>query len=333
MPPMVLTESHIEPAVRGGGILGGGGGGSVDEGRRLAREAFDFGIPQLAALEELRPDAVIVTVSLVGAPATARAISPADHLKCLREMEVRLGRPIAGVISSENGGKSTINGWLQSAAHRIPVVDAPADGRAHPTALMGAMKLDSLPGYLSLQVAAARDLFMVVEGTVSSTSKLVRAGAVEAGGFVAVCRNPIHPDYLKEHAAPGAIRLALELGDMMMKARPDQVAAVVAKRLGGEVIESGRISHVELETSGGFDRGVIRVNDLELAFWNEYMTAQRGFRRFATFPDLITTIDPETGESFTTAEAAAGRRADVVVVPRERIPLGAGVRDYVYEHS
>lgn len=330
MPTMVLTESHIEPAVRGGGILGGGGGGSLAEGRRLGREAFGFGIPLLAALEELSPDDIVATVSLVGAPATGIVISPTDHLRCVREMEANLGRSIAGVISSENGGKSTLNGWLQSAAHRIPVVDAPADGRAHPAALMGAMGLDNLPGYRSLQVASAGDLFMVVEGSVASASRLVRAAAVEAGGFVAVCRNPIQADYLKEHAAPGAIRLALELGEFTMTLRADQVAAALASRLGGEVIGSGRISHVELETSGGFDRGTIRIDDLELTFWNEYMTAHRGPHRFATFPDLITTIDPETGEAFTTAEATAGRRADVLIVPRHKIPLGAGVRNYVF---
>lgn len=145
---MELCREHIEAAVRGGGILGGGGGGRLEEGRRFARRAFATGSPRLIQAEDLPAEAMVVTVSVVGSPSTARAdLGPEDYLRPVLELETRMEKPIAGLISSENGGAATVNGWLQSAALGIPVVDAPADGRAHPTGLMGALGLERLPGY------------------------------------------------------------------------------------------------------------------------------------------------------------------------------------------
>jgi len=47
------------------------------------------------------------------------------------------GLSISGLISSEVGALGVVNGWVQSAALQIPVIDAPANGRAHPLGLMG----------------------------------------------------------------------------------------------------------------------------------------------------------------------------------------------------
>lgn len=175
-------------------------------------------------------------------------------------------------------------------------------------------------------MACRGEVFLIAEGSVEGTSRLVRSASVEAGGWIAVARNPVEVRYLLEHAACGGVSLALSLGQLTLGLRPDRVATEAADRLGGKIAESGAISSVTLETEGGFDRGLVRVGKLELFFWNEYMTAEREGERLATFPDLITTIDPESGEAFTSAEARVGRRAEVLIVPQAGIPLGAGVR-------
>jgi DUF917 family protein len=49
--------------------------------------------------------------------------------------------------------------------------------------------------------------------------------------------------------------------------------------------------------------------------------------RYATFPDLIVTIDVKARMPKTSAELVRGDEVLIVVVPKERIPLGAGVKD------
>jgi DUF917 family protein len=47
----------------------------------------------------------------------------------------------------------------------------------------------------------------------------------------------------------------------------------------------------------------------------------------ALFPDLITTINIKTGISITSAEIRKGDEVIIVVVPKDRILLGSGVKD------
>ncbi len=65
---------------------------------------------------------------------------------------------------------------------------------------------------------------------------------------------------------------------------------------------------------------------LRLTFWNEYMTADEGSDRRATFPDLITTLDAKTGQPVPSADIVNQQRVLVIMVPKARLTLGAGVR-------
>ena len=62
-----------------------------------------------------------------------------------------------------------------------------------------------------------------------------------------------------------------------------------------------------------------------MTFWNEFMTADMDGKRLGTFPDLIMTVDAETGLPVTTAEISKGQNVIVVLVPARNLPLGAGM--------
>jgi DUF917 family protein len=105
---------------------------------------------------------------------------------------------------------------------------------------------------------------------------------------------------------------------------------------GGRVVCRGTVSAVELKSEGGFDLGLARLKSADgehaVTFFNEYMTADecRGAdsdRRVATFPDLIMLVDPTRGRPIISAEIAVGMTVDLLVVPRDRIILGAGLKD------
>lgn len=333
---MRLDRAQVRHAALGGAFLGGGGGGALSEGINLGELAFTVGDPQLVRLDDLNDEDVVVTVSAVGAPAAKdQYVKPADYVAALQALNQRLKGRIAGLITSENGGLATLNGWFQSAMTGIPVVDAAGNGRAHPTGVMGSMGLDRLDGYRSVQAAVggdprrARRVSLVVEGALAVVDRVVRQAAAEAGGLVAVARNPVPASWVREHGAAGAITFAIEVGALIDEQAPHggrAVARALIERLGGEVLAEGEVKDYRLETTGGYDIGSLVVGDLELTFWNEYMTAERAGQRLATFPDLIATVDVDSGIPVTSAEIQNGRHVVVIMIPKERIPLGAGVR-------
>lgn len=344
---MRLTEEAVRSAVLGGALLGGGGGGSPEAGERLGTLALEVGVPSLVALDELPDDAILVTVSAVGAPAAAGQLTKPMHYVRAVQLLLQAGVKVDGLVTSENGGLATINGWFQSAALGIPVVDAPCNGRAHPIGLMGSIGLHQLPGYLSRQAAAGgnpdtgRYLEVVVAANLAEAARLIRQAAVSAGGLAAVARNPVAADYARKHAAVGAIQQAMELGRTMREALdqgPQQMVDRACALLGGRVLTRGTVQGVQLQTAGGFDVGKVVVGSgrqvHELTFWNEYMTVESEGERLATFPDLIATVESGTGAVVTTAAIRRDQEVTVLHAPRERLILGAGMKDpALYEQA
>jgi len=333
---MELSPRAVEAAAWGGAFLGGGGGGWPADGISAGRRALEIGAPRLVPLTELPPDALVVTVSMVGAPgAPERFVRPEDFAEAVTLLNGRLDGRIGALITSENGGTASLNGWFQSAVTGIPVADAACDGRAHPTGLMGSMGLDRDGSYRSIQCAVGgnpatgRRIEVVVQGSLAVCDRMVREASVEAGGLVAVARNPVSPAFVAENGAPGAITHAIALGEIILDKRSaggQAVARALAAELGGRVLARGPVRDYALETRAGYDVGRLRVEDVELTFWNEYMTAERSGERLATFPDLITTLDAATGLPLVSAELTDGREVIAMTVPKARLILGAGVK-------
>jgi hypothetical protein len=330
-----VDEEAVRAAAYGGALLGGGGGGSISEGLQLGQLAIEVGRPRLVDLDELDGEAILVTVSAVGAPAAKdQYLEPIHYVQALQLLIEHLDEPVAGLMTNENGGLATLNGWLQSVATGIPVVDAPCNGRAHPTGAMGSMGLDGVDGYVSRQAAvggdpsAHRHVRLYAEGSLDSVARLVRQAAVEAGGLIAVARNPVTVAYACEKAAPGALRQAIEIGQTLLGAgSPLEAAQAACDLLGGEVVCQAPVQRVTIQTKGGFDVGQIDLQGgYELTFWNEYMTLEREGQRLATFPDLIATLSADEIRPLTSAEIKEGQEVFLIQVPKEKLCLGAGMR-------
>lgn len=336
MAKRIITMEMGEAALLGGALLGGGGGGSMEKGRLNLKGALGAGKVVLADIDDIAPDAVLVTGSAVGAPAATEArVEPGDYVRVVEILKENGCPDPAGFIPNECGGSSITNGWVPAALMGLPVVDALCNGRAHPTGTMGSMGLHRDPAYVSRQAAAGgdRDKGMYLEihaaGGLAAASSMIRAAADRAGGLVAVARNPVKASYVKKYGACGALAQAMELGKRMKEAMPRGGEAVLEAALGflgGRREASGKVARKELVTRGGFDSGVIVIGDYETAFWNEYMTLELGGKRLATFPDLIMTLDGGTGLPVTTAEIKEGQDVLLFVVPADRLILGEGMR-------
>ncbi len=332
-----LTKEQCLQALYGGLLLGGGGGGSLTLGLKALEESFRHtDTLKLLDISELSQQDILVNVSLVGAPSAKDTCVTVEHWKTvLRNFEINSGMKIGGFTTCENGGVSTSNGWIISALTGIPLVDAPSNGRAHPSGVMGSIGLNCDPDYVTVQSAAGgkgtRYVEAVAKGSLAATSHLVRQTSVAGGGMCCVLRNPVTVAYAKDHAAVGAIAQALALGAGYL-AHLGEVPALVRyleTEYGAEAICQGTVCNYHLSMDGGYDIGTLHVqtdhDDYELSFWNEYMTLERNGVRIGTFPDLLVTLDASTGLAISSAEISDGSSVLILKIPASRLILGAGM--------
>jgi DUF917 family protein len=332
-----LDLNAVHAAVAGGSVLAAGGGGWVDHGMLVGTTAVQYGSPKLVTLEELDPDAMIATVSAIGAPAAVGwEMRPGDYVRALELLMEAVDDPIVGTVTAQNGSSTTCNGWVASAVLGTVVVDAAGDGRAHPTGKMGSFGLAADDDYETVQAVAGgnraenRYLEVVTRGTVRRTANVLRTASDMSGGFISCARNPLPASFVAEHAAVGAISFALSLGESILAATDDGPEAMIqatADHLGGRILTRGTVRAKTLRTENAFDIGTVAVGELELGFVNEYLTAESGGERLATFPDVLATLSPATGRIISIAHLREGDEVAVLHVPKANVPLGDGVRE------
>ena len=329
-----LDPADGRAAVLGGAVLGGGGGGDPSWGLAMVEAAFTAGEVWLAGTGDLSPDAVVITAALVGAPAAEGCrVEPDDYWTAFELLRAQCG-PVGALITNENGGLATVNGWYQAARAGLPVVDCPGNGRAHPTGEMGSLNLDQLAGYRATQACAGGParLTMVVSGSLADCSRLVREASIRAGGLVAVARNPAPLAHVAHHGAPGAIAQAIALGDAIGRSTEPGARLSAARAFFGPaaLTATARLVRVELSTYGGFDAGSLTLagddgREWELPFWNEYIIARTAQGPQAVFPDLIAAFDMTNGEILNSAalpELSSGHPIGLLLVPQQLLRLG-----------
>ena len=323
-------------AVLGGAFLGGGGGGSELEGLKTLEEALKYGEIELHSIDEFNADDVIVTASAVGSPASTESyISVEQVVDNLALFKAIYGQEIKGIITNENGGHSTTNGWILAAATGIPLVDAPCNGRAHPTGVMGSMGLETISDYETVQTAAGGKADMAVSvsirGKLDRASRMVRQAAVESGGLVTVLRNPVGAAYVKEHAAIGSLAMAIEVGKILDEAADTGDAIEkLSDMYDLSLVAQGRVVACNLTIEGGFDHGSIVIDDgdqqYKVTFWNEFMSVEAEGQRLATFPDLIGLLEETSKRVLTSAMVKEGDRVCLYKIPKDHLILGAGMK-------
>ena len=335
-----LVAADVPAAVTGGSVLAAGGGGWVDQGYLIGGIATSLGEPMLASIDEIPEDGIIVTVTAIGAPAAKDwQMLPIDYVRALELLIEALGKPIAGVITAQNGSSTTLNGWNQSAILGIPVIDAAGNGRAQPTGKFGSMGLLRMKEYETIQTAAGgnreqgRYLEVVVRGNVLRADDILRAVSIQSGGFIAAARNPVTAKFVKENAAIGAISYALKLGEAMLAAQKDGAEAVIAaavKETKGRIVGRGAVRNAKVDTRASWDFAKFEIPDkdglLTLHAMNEYMAVDRDGVRISTFPDLITTLSLETGLPVSVAQMKEGQQIAVLVNNKKDLPLGTGAK-------
>jgi uncharacterized protein len=340
---MDTSEPSLRALVYGGAVLGGGGGGSLAAGLRTMKRAIEVGEPRIISLADLPPSATIATLSAVGrAGKTSESTLDEGHFRRAIELfQCIANRRVDGYISSEVGPVAITYALLESARTGFPIVDAPANGRAHPLFLMGSFGLHKQHGYTPATVAvgghkaAANYAEIAIRTSLVSAAQIVRDHAARSKTALAVVRNAVPARYLKDNAAVGGLQFARKIGGALLTASQGGASSIVralSRLMGGRVLAEGVIVARRLSERRGFTIGVIQIcsrdgSCLTVPVCNEFMAVLYDTQPIVSFPDLVALFDLSSGLPLASSEAEVNRPVAVFVVPRDKLILGRTMLD------
>ena len=345
-----ITTEDLDDIARGAAILGTGGGGDPYIGRLLARAAVrEYGEVPLVPLAEVADDAVVLPVAMMGAPTVMVEKLPSAEQVGLaaRTLATYLGRELTHIACAEAGGVNSLIPVVAAAQLGLPLVDADGMGRAFPELQM---VLPTLYGISATPMSIADEKGnRGVLDTVDNhwAERLARSATIDMGCSAMISNYAMSGAQAREALVPGTLSLCAELGALVRRARAaheDPVGQVVA-RLRGRRLFTGKVVDVARRTVTGFARGEARLSgmdddagsELVLRFQNEHLVAERDGVVRASVPDLICTLDRESGEAITTEALRYAQRVTVIAAPadprwhsKEGIAL-AGPRYFGYD--
>jgi DUF917 family protein len=231
--------------------------------------------------------------------------------------------------------------WLANALDpQLAVVDCNANGRGHPTVAMGGMGLAGRTDVNVVQAAVGGvedhkgHVEIVARGPIGVVSDVLHHASAATGGVLLASRGPFPVAFLREHGAVGAVSACMRLGEAMLAAEGgggEAMITAIRETLGGRELGRGPLVAANVAVRENWDVGTLDVDAggsrLTIHVCNEYMAADLDGERVATYPDLIVTLAESDGMPTPAAHREPGERIVVVAVPRDRIPLGAGVRE------
>ena len=338
-----LDEQALKEMVAGGAVLGSGGGGTIEAGLVSGRRALTYGKPRLGQINDIPNHSLLLTLSVVG-PVKSKnggALLDWHQIRALELIRPLLEGIVGGIIPSEVGPQPVTYGWLASAITGIPIIDAPANGRAHPLALMGSLGIHRYPKHMTYMVAvggkrrSGASIELSLRARTAKATRIIRDATAGAGFPLAVVRNPLPAAYVRCHAALGGLVYARRVGRTLLERRASGLPAVLealTRLMGGRVLASGRVNGVNLDNRQGFTVGNIVVcrkdgRNITIPVCNEFMMAFDGHRVRAVFPDLIAVFAYSTALPLTSSAVKVGQRIAVFVTPRKNLILGSPMSD------
>ena len=334
---MQMSETWLEDIVWGGALLGGGGGGSVAEGLALGRAAFNVGRPSLVHPADHPAGGLLASCTVAEAPIGRQGtLNPGHHMRAVELLREHLSGELTGLIPEGMGGRAVVDGWYPSAVLGFPVVDLPGDGRGHPLTLQGTLGLTRVEGFISWQACAGGDserneyVEMYVAASLPIADKLIRRAAAQAGGMVAVARNPVDLNRVIDGGIPGGIRLAQELGRdyrAQLATSLELAAHWLTEQPGARYWGEAEITEYRESYTRGMSVSRIECPPFRLMAVGTFLTMEREGEHLARYPDLIIALDAISGVPLTIGELNKERKVRLLTIPAHGLKLGAGATD------
>lgn len=301
---------------RGGALLGSGGGGTTTMLElMIGRGEAPVGI---AEIDDLDPATPCLGAAFIGSTMLLDERLPGlDPFGPLIAAAERWhGTPIPAVCSLEGGGLNTLAPVLLAPGRTV--VDADCTGRAVPDLDQMSLFVDRVPGLVFTCDTGAGGVALVETDRAVDAERIVRSAIMQAGGAGAAVLSGFTVGDLREHAIPGHLRRARDLGRAFLGALTAPLPELAAA-LGGRLLTEGRIDaiapyredpHVQsveiTGPTGSVDRLVTR---------SEALAVLRDGVLVSSSPAILVLLDAASREVLQVTDLAPGRRIAVLDLP------------------
>ncbi|OAJ59038.1 hypothetical protein A6V36_28720 [Paraburkholderia ginsengiterrae] len=285
-----LHREDLEPLLLGAAFFGSGGGGTIESARHLAAhfvagDYYPTDTVKVVSVEEATEGAAVM-VAYLGAPeAINTATYPLGPVTAAKNVQDRLDlKPtrLAYVMPPESGALGFTVAVLVAAKLGLAVIDADGAGRAVPSLPMltfAAAEIDPRPAFLVSQGGLCVELDVTPRvGNQGGTTHQRDVSAIveqmmrpvvadpEFGQFGGLAMWVMQPsDIGRATPIRGTLTRALELGRAVQAGRigsARQMIGYLAEHCGlaaRAISEPGELVSAEVDTSGGFDLGKVRI--------------------------------------------------------------------------
>jgi hypothetical protein len=323
-----LDKEAIENLSVGAAILGTGGGGDPYIGKLTAIQALEEGYEiNIVDVKDVPKDALVIPSAGMGTPTVIVEKLPrgTEIINAFRALGEYLGKEVFATMPIEAGGLNSTFPLAVGAKMGIPIVDADGMGRAFPELQMTTFHINGVP-VTPMALADERDNIVLLNTCDNYWAEwIARDITIRFGGTAWIALYPMTGKELRKAAIPGTLTLAERLGEAVGEAREKKenpIDAVLNASKGFELFK-GKVVDVERRTTGGFARGVVKIegfgeysdNILEVHIQNENLVAIKNGDVLASVPDLITILDLETAVPITTESVKYGQRCFVIGIP------------------
>ena len=336
-----IGVKEIEDMALGATVLGAGGGGDPYVGKLMAIEAIKkYGDVELITIDEVPDDALVCVSQMMGAPTimVEKICSGSEPMTTYDMLVKELGQTPYAIYAVEAGGCNSMIPFILGATRRIPVIDCDLMGRAFPELQMTTLGINGVKGMPAVLADEKGNTVTIHAIDDVWLERIGRQATSVMGGYTTMASYPCTGAQLKKYCVADTPTLCENIGRTMREARAnhtDPIDAVLETTHGYRFFR-GKVVDVERKTDGMFVRGQAVVEGLDedkghtlvIEFQNENLIALKDGEPIITAPDLIMSLDMESGSPVTTEGLKYGARIVVVGMPcsdQWRTPQGLSV--------
>ncbi|MBL4894651.1 MAG: DUF917 domain-containing protein [Emcibacter sp.] len=325
-----IKSENLEDIARGAAFLGAGGGGYPLIGRLLAKQAIEeFGPPKVIQVDDLDDDANIFSSAMLGAPSIMleKAAGGDDIAYAVEILEKRLGCRADAILPMEMGGINSMVPIVAAARLGLPIIDADGMGRAFPELDMVTFTIGGISATPMALTNEHLDSIIIETKTSKKAEQFARVVTTEMGAASCISCYPMKGRQVKEYAVKETLSLAMGIGQSIQQGREgmNPVDSLLAYLRSTpyynqcKVLFDGKVTDLKREISHGWSVGHCFLEaiegdqpHMEIMFQNEYLVARQDGKIRAIVPDLICTVDRETGEPIPAEQIRYGQRIKVI---------------------
>lgn len=296
-----LTIQDLDALSLGATILGSGGGGDPDNARMLTQYLMEqYGPINIITVDELKPDDLVVPLSMMGAPLINR-----ERLMSGKEWDILLERVKPTVLmSAEIGGANAFTALLAAAKSGLPVLDADMIGRAFPELQMSSCYLNHRRATPAVMVDCLGNRLVLETTDAKTLENIARAATVAMGSSCLIAFYLMRGSEVAGSVVEGSLSKALS-------------------HLEPKMLAHGTLVDIDQEVQAGFLQGSVTIQSdqgkIQLFYQNEYLLAKRGGEVLVATPDIIVLMDANSGTPLTSERLSYGLQVSLMTLPAPEI--------------